>query len=98
MLQPAEEMFQKLLNGEIADANIDPATQKMMREFNAEEKECYKCLRKKEPEEFRLAWARTHLKSLVEIKGHIKEYQKIDTSLGEYTSASRIIWTEGGTQ
>ena len=35
---------------------------------------------------------------LVEKKSHIKEYQKIDTSVGEYMSAARVFKMEGGTQ
>ena len=31
-------------------------------------------------------------------KSHIKEYQKIDTSVGEYTLAVRVFKMEGGTQ
>jgi hypothetical protein len=70
----------------------------MMREFNMEEKDNYKGLCKKEQEEFRVAWARTQLTGLVEIKRHLKEYQKIDTSVGEYMSAARVFNMEGGTQ
>ena len=91
--------LQKLLNGEIAFTSTDSATQNMMREFNMDEKESYKGLCKKEQEEFRVAWARTQLTSLVEkTASHIKEYQKINTSVGEYMSAARVFKMEWGTQ
>eukprot|EP00974_Lingulodinium_polyedra_P020333 1965700-Lingulodinium_polyedra.AAC.1 len=74
----------------------DPLTQNMLRELDPATKEKYKCKNRDEQEAFKRKWAEEKLETLTERRQHLEEYQKIDVSLGAYTSASKCFFEEGG--
>ena len=87
----------ELLDAPALWTSKDPLTQKMMRELPEDDKLEYKGMSAKDQLEYRQKWGNTKLEKLTEEQCQTNSWQQVDTSLGQYMSASKCFQEEGGT-
>ena len=75
-----------------------PTVQLMDRSLSEEDKKAYRCMSNAAKSEFRMRWAQQKFAALtVTSKQKSEEWRRIDTTHGEYMSASKVFREEGGT-
>ena len=83
------------LEAAIGSGYIDPRSptaQLMERSFSEEEKNAYTCMSNVVKSELRIRWAQQKLAALkVASKGRSEDWRRIDTTHGEYMSASKVF-------